>query len=79
MRSFGVVFDPPGLDDPTGLRQRHEPVLVEALVAKLSVEAFDVSILNRLAGTDKTQTDALLVRLSVEHLAFELRTVVDRD
>lgn len=39
--------------------QRDEPVFVEVLVAGLSVEAFDVSILRRLARLDQQQLDAV--------------------
>ena len=37
------------------LRHGHEPVLVQALVAELAVEALDVGVLVRLAGPDERQ------------------------
>jgi len=38
VRPDGVVIDPPGFDDPNGLLEVGEQVLVEALVAQPAVE-----------------------------------------
>ena len=56
-----------------------EPVLVQALVAELAVEALDVGVLRRLAGLDQAQLDAALVGPLVERPARELRPLVGPD
>ena len=79
MRSLGVLLDAPVLDDATGGRKGQEPVLVQTLVAKLAVEAFDVRVLVRFAGPDEGKLDGTSIRPFVEHLAIEFRAVVDGD
>ena len=49
-----VVLAPDG-DDLAGLRQGFEPVLVEAFVPELAVEALDVGVLGGLARLDYDQ------------------------
>jgi hypothetical protein len=44
MRPAFVVVDSPSLDDFTSFGDRHEHVLVEAFVSKLSVEALAVGV-----------------------------------
>ena len=46
MRPHLVVIEPPCGDFCTGLVQRLEPVLVQALVAEPTVEALDVAVLH---------------------------------
>jgi hypothetical protein len=53
VRPVSVVVDPPSLDRRADFVEAQKPVLVEALVAKLSVEALDVSILDGTAGVMK--------------------------
>ena len=77
MGSIGVVLDPPVLDDPPGLGDGDEPVLVEAFVVEPPVEALDVGILDRFAGPDELEPHAVLVRPNVQSLASELGSVVD--
>lgn len=52
VRSVGVVVDSPFLDNLASLVQIGEQVFVEALVAQPAVEAFDKTVLHRLAGRD---------------------------
>ena len=52
MGAAGVVVDPPRLDDGPGRRQAPEEMLVQALVAQAPVQAFDKTVLLRLAGGD---------------------------
>jgi len=59
VRSDFVVVDAPVGDDLACLLQRREPMIVEALVAKLAVEAFDVAVLHRLAGLDQQMPNAV--------------------
>lgn len=53
VRSFGVVLLPSALDLHSSVLQAQKPVLVQALVSDLAVEALDVSVLNRLAGLNE--------------------------
>src|SRR6184192_2790837 len=79
MRTDLVEIDPPLLDDPACIVEVEEPVLVEALVAKLAVEAFDVGILDWLAGADEVQLHPDPVGPGVEGLPGELWAVVHHD
>lgn len=54
-----VVVASPLSDHGAGLRQRREPVLVEAFVAELAVEAFDVTVLHGSARFDQQVLDAM--------------------
>ena len=51
-------------------------MLVEALVAELAVEAFDVAVLRRAARFDQDVHDTVLLRPGDEGAAGELRHVV---
>jgi hypothetical protein len=64
-----VVVEAPGFDDVSCLIQRSEQVLVEAFIPVLAIEAFDVGVLHRLAGTDEVQLDAFLVCPGIQRLA----------
>ena len=74
-----VVVDPPGLDDLAGILEIEEPVFVEAFIAELAVEAFDESVLGRLAGFDEVKAHAVAPGPFVERLANHLRAVVQDD
>ncbi len=50
VRAGAIVVNPPGFDDPPGVGQAEEPVLVQALVPEAAVETLDPGILDRLAG-----------------------------
>lgn len=71
-----VVVAAPLGDDAAGLDQRREPMLVEAFVAELAVEALDVAVLHKPARLDQQVLDAMLLRPCDEGPAGELRTVV---
>ena len=55
VRALLVVVLTPVFDQGAGFRQHREPVLIEAFVANLAVEALDVGVLHRLAGLDELQ------------------------
>ena len=76
VRSDLVVVAAPLGEDVAGLSQRREPVLVEALVPELAVEALDVAVLHGSARLDQQVLDAVLLRPCDEGPAGELRTVV---
>lgn len=52
VRSVGVVVNPPVFDQPAGLRQAGEQVLVEALIPEPTVERLNEAILHRLVRRD---------------------------
>jgi len=56
--------------------QTQEPVLVQAFVPHLAVEALDESILHRLPRFDEVQLHALLVGPHIQSLARKLRPVI---
>ena len=66
----------PGCNDSSGLRQRLEPVLVQAFVAELAVEALDVAVLHRPPGLNQDVPDAVTLSPGHEGPAGELRAVV---
>jgi hypothetical protein len=49
---------------------------VQTLIAKLPVEAFDVGVLDRLAGSNETPFEAALIRSHIERPAGKFRSVV---
>ena len=63
-------------DDLPCLGQRREPVFVEALVAELTVEALDISVLRGGTRFEQDVFDAVSLRSGNESAAGELRTVV---
>lgn len=77
VRTNLVVVPPPIGDYLASLGQRCEPVLVEAFIAELAVEALDVAVLHGLAGFDQDVFDAMLLRPGDEGAAGEFRTIVN--
>ncbi len=65
--------------DLTHPRQGDEPVLIETLIAKPAVEAFDESVLRWLARFDESKLDALVIGPRIENSTRELGPVVDDD
>ena len=72
-----VVVDPPRFDLPPRIGQVLEPVRIQALIPKASVETLDVAVLYRLAGLDVDQRYAALLGPRDEAPAREFRTVVE--
>jgi hypothetical protein len=79
VRPVAVVVPTVGLDRPASVEQADEPVLVEALLPELSVEALDEGVLHRLAWLDEVKVDSSTVRPAIEHPTSELRPVVRDD
>ena len=73
-----VVVGAPCPDDLAGFGKRSEPVLVQALVAELVVEALHVCILRRLAGLYQPQRHAVAVGPAIERVAGD-RALVGPD
>ena len=76
MRSTAVVVDPPFIDDPAGVRQAPEEVLVEALVPEAPVQALDEAVLLRLAGRDGVPLDATFLLPAQHRMRREFGSVV---
>ena len=71
-----VIIAPVGQEAP-GVGEPQEPVLIQALVPQLPVEAFDVAVLRRLARLDEVQLDAVLVGPLIQRPADELGAIVE--
>ena len=76
VRSTLVVVSAPCADDLAGLGERAEPVLVQALVAELAVEALHVRVLRRFPGLYQTQRHAVAVGPAIERVTGELGTLI---
>jgi hypothetical protein len=76
VRPHFVVVALPGSDLLAGLVQRLDPLLVQALVPKPTVEALDVAVLHRSPRLDQDVPDAVALRPGDESSAGELRPVV---
>lgn len=70
-----VVIVSPGRDDPLGVGEAQEPVLVEALVPEAPVKALDLAVLHGTAGINEVQVHAVFERPLVQGPAGELRAV----
>ena len=70
---------PPGLDDRAGLTKISEPVLIQAAVPEPGVEAFQKSVLNRLAWLNELQLHVRLLAEKEHGLARHLRAIVEND
>src|ERR1039457_2073659 len=76
MRPSLIVVQPRRFDLPPCIGQILEPVRVQALIPKASVETLDVAVLYRLAGLDIDQRHPALLGRRDEAPARESRTVV---
>jgi hypothetical protein len=72
-----VVIDSPAFDGLPRIVQSEKPVLVEALLAELAMEAFDVAVLHRSAGCDEVQCDLVLISPLVQSPGGELCAVIN--
>src|SRR5437764_6907085 len=61
VRTALIVMPPPRLDLALRVRQRQEPVRVEAFVAQTAVERLYKGVVGRLAGPAEVERDAVLV------------------
>lgn len=76
VRSNMVVVDPPLGDFVSCIRQAKEPVLIEAAVSELAVEALDECILRRLAWLDEGQRHCPLTCPEEHRFAGQLWSVI---
>lgn len=63
------------LDALPGLQQIQEPELIQTLVPKLTVKAFDGAIVGRFPGANQLQRHPALMRPLVHHLKDEFATM----
>lgn len=66
MRADLVVVEPPRLDPRPRVLHRDEPVLVEAFVSQLPVEALRVGVIDRLPRPDEVHAHAAAVGPGIE-------------
>ena len=78
MRPSGVEGTTVALDVKLSVEQREEPVLIQALVPKLPVEALDVRVLDGLTRLDELQRDAGISGPHIEGIAAEFGAIVER-
>jgi hypothetical protein len=71
-----VVVLTPECDGRSGLLQRLEPLLVQALVTEFAVKALDVAVLHGPAGLDQDVANAMSLRPAHKGPAGEFRAVV---
>ena len=79
MRSGLVVIESPRGNGKTRLLQGFKPVFIQALITKRTVKALDVGVLRLAAWLNQDVLDAVLLCLSHECSASELRPVVNPD
>ena len=79
MRPSLVVVQPPRFDLSPRVGQILEPVRVQALIPKASVETLDITVLHRLAGLDVDQRNPALLGPRNKAPAREFRAVVQPD
>ncbi len=79
MRPRLVVVLSPCFDRGLCIDQARKVVLVQAFISKFTVEAFDESILHRLARLNERERDSVPMCPEVERLSLELGTVVTND
>ena len=72
MWPHGVVIHAPRFNHRLRLRDADKPMLIEALVPKLPVEALDVRVFDRLAGPNEAELDPVRVRPRFECPARKL-------
>ena len=71
-----VVVLPPRGDGGPGLRQRLEPMFIQAFIPELAVEALDVTVLHRPAWLNRDVANPVGLRPSHEGAAGKFRSVV---
>src|SRR5690348_5689341 len=79
MRTLSVVITSPRFNRGPRLGQAQEPVRIQALVTKSSVERLDMTVLHRLTGINKAEQDLSLLTPSPHHSAHKLRTMIHPD
>src|SRR5882724_12202174 len=79
MWSGRVVIDSPSFDESLSISQTNEPVLIQTFVPELTVEAFDVSVLDRFSRVDEMKLHTVLVRPLIHGSTEEFRSIIYDD
>lgn len=79
MRTRLAVVSTPSTDDVSGMAHAAKPVLVQAFVVKLTVEALGVSILRGFARLNQAPCHLVLVGPLVKGAAAKLQALVGPD
>src|SRR4029079_11131491 len=72
MGSYLVIVSTPTLKLFPGVRQRQEPMRVQALRAQSAVERLDEGIVRRLAGSREVEHDLVLIGPQIQVARHEL-------
>ena len=76
VRVDSIVLFAPVLDDNTGLCQREEPLLIQALITQAVMEAFHMTILPRTSRFDVERFDFILTEILSGNPGDKLRAIV---
>lgn len=76
MRLEPIVADTPLFNDTLGLAQVGEPFQIQAFLSQFAIEAFYMSVLNRLARLDEEKPNPVLVSPRIKLMAGELRAII---
>ncbi len=76
VQSFFVVLHPPPFDLLLRIHDAYEPVRIQAFIAQPSAEAFQISVLHRLARLNGHRGNAMFFAPGQEMPAGELRPVI---
>ena len=76
MRPLLIVFDSPLLQDERGFQQRVEDLSVQALIAQLIMEAFDIGLFPGGSGLDISASDPLVHEPGLNGLGNELWSII---
>lgn len=79
MRAFPVVAPLPMGEPDLRVGQGKKPVLIQAFVPQLAVEAFDMTVLNGFARLDERERDASVGRPRVKGPRAELAAIVEEE
>ncbi len=77
MRTNAIVIIPPSFCHGLCFIERQEPVLVQTLVAKPTIERLNERIIRWLSWPAEVELHAIEVRLQIQSPRNELRSVVD--
>ena len=74
-----VVVRAPESKFSARIRQRMEPANIQAFIAQAPVEALDVAVLDRSAGTNETEPDLAVESSALQRFAGEFTSVITGD
>src|ERR1700751_2798749 len=76
MRPVLIIFVSPLLQNESGFQQGAEDLSVQAFVAQLVVEAFDIGLFPRRSGSDISAFDPLALEPVLNRLGNELWAII---